>query len=179
MRARPEIDPKVAATLSLMLTLAACATVTTTPGPQPGPRPPAPEARVGDPRIIPSAQPLQCVPYARGRSGIQIYGNADTWWTQAAGRYERARTPRVGSVVALRAHDGAQRGHVAVVTAVVDARVVLVAQANWLNQGEVSLDVPLRDVSPEGDWSAARMWHIPSAAWGARVYPVEGFILPN
>jgi hypothetical protein len=29
---------------------------------------------------------LQCVPYARQVSGIQIYGDAWTWWDQAAGR---------------------------------------------------------------------------------------------
>ena len=30
---------------------------------------------------------LQCVPYARDVSGIQIYGDAHTWWDQAQGRY--------------------------------------------------------------------------------------------
>ena len=29
---------------------------------------------------------LQCVPYARQVSGIQIYGDAWTWWDQAEGR---------------------------------------------------------------------------------------------
>ena len=30
---------------------------------------------------------LQCVPYARDVTGIDIYGDAHTWWQQAAGRY--------------------------------------------------------------------------------------------
>ena len=30
----------------------------------------------------------QCVPFARLMSGIQIFGDAHTWWQQAAGRYQ-------------------------------------------------------------------------------------------
>jgi len=42
---------------------------------------------------------LQCVPYAREVSGIQIYGDAWTWWSQAEGRYARGHAPRAGAVV--------------------------------------------------------------------------------
>jgi hypothetical protein len=38
----------------------------------------------------PAAAVLQCVPYARAQSGIEIRGNAGTWWAQAEGRYARA-----------------------------------------------------------------------------------------
>ncbi|MGC8159731.1 hypothetical protein ACP3WZ_24715, partial [Salmonella enterica] len=34
----------------------------------------------------------ECVPFARAASGIQIYGDAWTWWGQAAGRYRRGDT---------------------------------------------------------------------------------------
>jgi hypothetical protein len=44
---------------------------------------------------------LQCVPFARQMSGIEIRGNAETWWYQAEGRYERGQTPREGSVLAM------------------------------------------------------------------------------
>ena len=40
---------------------------------------------------------LQCVPYARQLTGIQIFGDAHTWWGQAAGKYERGRAPKVGA----------------------------------------------------------------------------------
>ena len=30
----------------------------------------------------------QCVPFARLVSGIQIFGDAWTWWSQAAGKYQ-------------------------------------------------------------------------------------------
>ena len=33
----------------------------------------------------------QCVPFARAASGIQIYGDAWTWWDQAEGRYQIGR----------------------------------------------------------------------------------------
>ena len=45
---------------------------------------------------------LQCVPYARNVTGIRIYGDAHTWWGQAAGKYPRGHEPRVGAVMAIR-----------------------------------------------------------------------------
>jgi hypothetical protein len=41
----------------------------------------------------------QCVPFARAASGIQIYGDAWTWWEQADGKYERGTVPRVGAPI--------------------------------------------------------------------------------
>ena len=58
---------------------------------------------------------LQCVPYAREVTGIDIYGDALTWWEQAAGRYERGREPRVGAVMAFVPNDKMRLGHVAAV----------------------------------------------------------------
>ena len=74
-------------------------------------------------------------------------------------------------------HDPAH-GHVAVVTHIVSNRIVLVNHANWLNRGEVSVNVPVLDVSESNDWSEVRVWNIPSAQWGARIYEAEGFIHP-
>jgi hypothetical protein len=53
-----------------------------------------------------------------------------------------------------------------------------VNHANWLNHGEISLNVPVADVSPNNDWSEVRVWYIPNAQWGARVYQADGFIHP-
>ena len=41
----------------------------------------------------------QCVPFARAASGIEIYGDAWTWWDQADGRYDRGHAPRSGAVI--------------------------------------------------------------------------------
>ena len=45
------------------------------------------------------ARYLQCAPFAREVSGIDLHGNANTWWGQAAGRYERGQRPEPGAVV--------------------------------------------------------------------------------
>ncbi|MGE0044713.1 MAG: CHAP domain-containing protein [Hyphomonadaceae bacterium] len=169
--------------------LAACAPIEYASVPQPGlPRNAPPSyARPqplpnfdpnGAPTIVRDGPRLQCVPFARGLSGIQIYGDANTWWAQAAGRYPRGGIPSPGSVFVLRGYNNPGRGHVAVVTAIVGPREIRVDQANWLNGGEVTVRVPVLDVSPNNDWTQIRMWHIPTQAWGARIYEAEGFIHP-
>jgi len=130
------------------------------------------------PRVVDRRAHLQCVPYAREESGIQIYGDANTWWRQAAGRYPRSNSPAPGSVLVMRGYSDPGRGHVAVVTQVVSTRVILVDQANWLNRGEISTNVPVVDVSPNNDWSEVRVWYIPNSQWGARIYQARGFIHP-
>ena len=37
---------------------------------------------------------LQCVPFARENSGIELSGNAANWWANAEGVYERGARPR-------------------------------------------------------------------------------------
>ena len=49
---------------------------------------------------------LQCVPFARSESGVEIRGNAKTWWAQAAGEYKRGHEPRKGAVMAFAATRG-------------------------------------------------------------------------
>lgn len=131
-----------------------------------------------DARVTDYAANLQCVPFAREASGVQIYGNANTWWAQAAGRYPRSNVPAFGSVFVLHGYNTTARGHVAVVTHIDSSRVIRVDQANWLNGGEISRGVPVIDVSPNNDWTEVRIWHIPGGQWGARVYRADGFIHP-
>lgn len=130
------------------------------------------------PRVADAHARLQCVPYARQLSGVQIYGDANTWWGKAAGRYPRSSLPAAGSVLVVRGYYGPGRGHVAVVREVVGQRLLRVDHANWLNNGEISVGVPVLDVSPNNDWSQIRVWHIPGAHWGGRTYNVQGFIHP-
>lgn len=142
------------------------------------PRAPAPPEIDAAPRVVDYAANLQCVPFARRESGVEIYGNANTWWRQAAGRYARSHTPAPGSVLVVHGYNNPRRGHVAVVRRIESDRVIIIDQANWLNGGEISVGVPVLDVSPNNDWSEIRVWHIPGAHWGGRVYDVEGFIHP-
>jgi surface antigen len=128
-------------------------------------------------RVANSRARLQCVPFARQESGVEIYGNANTWWRQAAGRYETGENPSEGAVLVLHGYATSARGHVAVVKEIVSSRLIIVDHANWLNAGEITRDVPIMDVSDAGDWSEVRVWHVPGRQWGARVYRVQGFIL--
>jgi len=66
-------------------------------------------------RVTNSRARLQCVPFARRESGVEIYGNANTWWRQAQDRYETAQAPTEGAVLVLHGYANANRGHVAVV----------------------------------------------------------------
>jgi len=120
---------------------------------------------------------LQCVPFARAESGVNIRGDAYTWWDQAADRYERSNTPEEGAVLVLHGYNDPNRGHVAVVREIVSPRMIIVDHANWLNHGEITRDVPVRDVSPNNDWSQVQVWYVPTRQWGARSYDVQGFIL--
>jgi surface antigen len=128
-------------------------------------------------------QPWQCAPFARLASGIQIFGDARTWWHQADGRYERGATPEVGAVLAFKATGRMRYGHVAMVTEVVDARTIRVTHANWspINgaRGQVEEDVEVVDVSAANDWSEVRVWYAPLAGLGASANPTYGFIYPD
>lgn len=122
----------------------------------------------------------QCVPFAREASGIRIYGDAWTWWDQADGRYARGHRPTAGAVIVLARSTRLPLGHVAVVSRVVEKRVVLLTHANWsrLNgeRGHAEQDVTLFDVSRDNDWSEVKVWFHDNDGLGSTVYPVEGFI---
>lgn len=176
---RTALSAHLACTAVLLLALGACASTTEERpfgGDPSAPAAPGPDyngARPA-PKQTWAAQPLQCVPYARQRSGVLIFGDAHTWPEQARGRYQISMRPRVGSVLML---GGTAGGHVAVVTAVLSESEILVDHANWANDGSIHLNAPVIDASGRGDWSSARVWHMNSGQMGARAYPVRGFIL--
>lgn len=118
---------------------------------------------------------LWCVPFARWSSGIEIFGDARTWWRQALHHFDRGHRPRIGAVMTFKATHRIPLGHVAVVSKIVSRREILVNQANW-HRNRVTIDVPVEDVSPRNDWSKVRVasYH---HHFGA-VYPVLGFIFP-
>ena len=121
---------------------------------------------------------MQCVPYARDTSGIQIYGDAWTWWAKADGRYGRGNAPSIGSVLTLKKTNRLSSGHVAVVAAVVEPRRILVDHANWGDNSNMRHKVhhrqPVIDVSPNNDWSEVRFMNT-LGSFGA-IYPAHGFI---
>jgi hypothetical protein len=129
---------------------------------------------------VPQSGGLSCVPFARMATGMQISGDARLWWYNAAGTYARGNSPERGSVMAFKSSGGMRRGHVAVVSRVVNDRTVLIDHANWagpgIRSGTVMRGVTVIDVSDRNDWSAVRVqvgWNNDSFG---RVYPTYGFI---
>ncbi|EQB33329.1 CHAP domain-containing protein [Sphingobium ummariense] len=122
---------------------------------------------------------LQCAPFARQVSGIQLFGNANTWWNQAEGRYDRGHEPRVGAVLAFSSSRRMPVGHVAMVSKVVSDREVLLTHANWSYRGGVERNVRAIDVSPNNDWTDVRVWYGPIGDLGLRSNPARGFIYPD
>lgn len=127
-----------------------------------------------------NAQSLQCAPFARMFSGIQLFGAAASWWNQAVGKYLRGQTPQLGSVMVFKAIGSMRSGHVATVTQVVSDRVIKITHANWSiingRRGQVERDVTVVDASANNDWSQVKVWFAPIGKVGNRAYPVNGFI---
>ena len=111
-------------------------------------------AQAGRTGRVATAAPLQCVPYARMVSGIEVYGNGGQWWGRAAGLYARGQRPEPGSVLAFRTSGRMPLGHVAVVSRVVGERHMLIEHANWAppgaRKGQVTRNVSVVDVGTAG-----------------------------
>lgn len=126
---------------------------------------------------------MECVPFARAFSGIEIYGDAWTWWDKAEGVYQKGRRPQAGAVLAFVPHGNMRLGHVAAVSRVIDSRTVLLTHANWSpingRRGQIERDVKAVDVSPANDWSEVRVWYAPTGDLGTTAWPTQGFIYPK
>ncbi len=124
---------------------------------------------------------VQCAPYARDISGIDLYGAASSWWQHASGVYARGYRPVIGAALVFKPKRGMPSGHVAVVTRILSAREIEVDHANWGHKdlrGKVQHDVRVIDVSELNDWSEVRVWYLPVRDFGSKVYDVFGFIYP-
>jgi surface antigen len=131
--------------------------------------------------LIPAqAIALQCVPYARQISGVQLFGNAKTWWAQADGKYARGAEPKIGAVMSFQATRSMPMGHVGMVSKIVSPREVLIDHANWSlingRRGQIERNARVIDVSAAGDWSQVRVWYATIGAMGKSTYPLNGFI---
>ena len=119
----------------------------------------------------------QCVTFARMFSGINIFGDAWTWWRQAVDKFRTGRAPETGSVLVFQPTGRMDKGHVAVVSDILTDRVIRVTHANWGgSRGKVEENVTVVDVSSSGDWSRVKVWYNPINALGTTVYPTYGFI---
>jgi hypothetical protein len=125
---------------------------------------------------------IQCVPYAKQVSGIDLMGDAWSWWDAAAGRYERGHAPLFMSVLVLSRTQRLKLGHVAVVVDIIGPREIRVTHANfgsdYASRHVIYDSMPVADVSAGNDWSLVRFWNYQLHAWGI-VYPTSGFIYPQ
>ncbi|MDI7776227.1 CHAP domain-containing protein [Asticcacaulis sp. EMRT-3] len=126
---------------------------------------------------------LQCVTFARQLSGIQIFGDAWTWWEKATDKYDEGHAPKPGAVLVFRPQGKMRLGHVAVVTQIITNRYIQVTHANWSpingRRGQVEDHVNVLDVSDKGDWSKVKVWYGPLNDLGTTVYDTYGFIYNN
>lgn len=123
---------------------------------------------------------ISCVPYARSVTGMEISGNGGNWWENAAGRYARGQRPQIGSILSFPSSGGMRSGHVAVVSRVLQPRMIEIDHANWggpgIRRGTVMHNVRVIDVSNDNSWTRVRVqvgWD--SSTFG-REYPTDGFI---
>ena len=125
-------------------------------------------------------KPMTSVPFARAHSGVNIYGDAYTWWAQAqiAGYSERSN-PSTGAVMVLSGYSTSEHAHAAVVRRIVSSREIRIDHANWLNNGAIFMDDPVADVSAANDWSRVLVWNVETHAWSTHTYVVQGFIGPG
>ncbi|WP_051341563.1 CHAP domain-containing protein [Azospirillum halopraeferens] len=130
------------------------------------------------PMIVPAAQAQDCVRTVRALSDFTIRGDAWLWWSRAEGQYARDTRPAAGSVLVFKRSGRLNRGHVSLVSRVIDSRTIEVDHT-WLDGEGLRRNMRVMDVSGRGDWSTVRVWHEPSAQWGLRTYPTYGFILPD
>ena len=132
--------------------------------------------------ILPVAQTggLSCVPYVRMATGMNVSGDARMWWHNAAATYARGQTPERGSVLAFMSSGGMARGHVAVVSRVVNPRTIEIDHANWagpgIRRGAVMRGVTVVDVSDRNDWTSVRVQVGHNIDNFGRTYPTHGFI---
>ncbi|MBW8879943.1 MAG: CHAP domain-containing protein [Asticcacaulis sp.] len=123
---------------------------------------------------------LQCVTFARSFTGMQIFGDAWTWWEKATGRYDEGHTPKPGAVLVFKSQGRMTRGHVAVVSQIITERYIQVTHANWSpihgRRGQVEDHVNVMDVSDKGDWSKVKVWYGPLNDFGTTTYVTYGFI---
>jgi hypothetical protein len=124
------------------------------------------------------AQRISCVPYARAISGFELRGDAWTWWKGAEGVYSRGNLPAVGAIIVMSRSKTMSRGHVGVVTAVLNSREIQIDHANW-KPGEVHRGALVRDVSTTNDWSEVQVWYPPINDYGTGRHRLSGFIYPQ
>lgn len=119
-----------------------------------------------------------CVRTVRAISDFEIRGDAWTWWDNAEGLHARDKRPMVGSVLVFKRTGHLRRGHVSLVSGIIDKRTITVDHT-WADGSTLRRNMKVRDVSPRNDWTMVQVWYAPSGQMGETNYATYGFILPE
>lgn len=120
---------------------------------------------------------VQCAPYAREHSAVNLRGAAASWWGEAQGQYNRTSSP-CGGCAGVSIYRQAAIGPC--FCGQTGAKFPPCAGGSRkLGAGEVTHRAPVVDVSPNNNWTRVRVWWSPIHAMGKTVYPVYGFIEPT
>jgi CHAP domain len=138
-----------------------------------------PAADADTPTIVKPTRHIYCVEFARLVSGIEIYGDARTWWSRARGLYAENAAPTTGAVMVFASSRKMKFGHVAVVRRVISDREIRIDHANWGRDGSIYFNAPVIDVSARNNWSKVRVWNTVAGALGSRTYAIKGFVSPR
>jgi hypothetical protein len=163
--------------LAVTLALTACASEPAASGPRLAKTAAAPSRADGLP------PPTQCALFAREFTGINIRGDAWSWWNLATTQqYPHSDVPKAETILVLRATPQLKLGHVGIVKKVIGPREILITHANWGNDDPtrriVHDSTAVVDVSPDNDWTQLRFFNAPAHAFG-KVYAAYGFIYPH
>ena len=116
-------------------------------------------------------RPMRAVraPGVRHRRSTATPGPGGTRPTAATSAGTRPASARSSPSPSSR---GLPLGHVAVVSRIVEKRVLMLTHANWSRQngerGHAEQDVTLFDVSPDNDWSEVKVWYRDATGSAAR-----------
>lgn len=164
---------RILSLIVVLMLLPACATVK---------MPSAPKHNPAMADYVTLKKPEQCVPYARRISGVQIFGDAHTWWDRAAPRYQRGNIPQPGAVLVLSRTQKMTHGHVAVVKDIIDSRQINVTHSNWGNDSRsrriLYRSMRVQDISVKNDWTNLKFWNDEDGVFGFP-YAARGFIYPH
>ncbi len=126
-----------------------------------------------------SAKAWNCVQFVHQVSSLKISGDAWQWWNAAVGRYNRGKSPAREAVFVFDHTRRMVHGHVAVVSNVVNRRMIEVDHANWsignYGRGQIARHVRVQDVSDRNDWTEVEVWNDVDHCWG-KPYKALGFI---
>ena len=122
---------------------------------------------------------LNCVEYARKTSGLNISGDAWQWWGGANGHYARGHAPQPNAIMVFDRTPSMDHGHVAVVSKIMNDRLITINHANWAHarsmKGQVSTGVMVQDISEKNDWTEVKVWDEGSRSFG-RGNRILGFV---